>query len=331
MNGTCPSCAQPVAPADTFCGSCGAPLRPAGPVTPQSAQYDDVLGTAARPPEPRWPADDRGRSDSSWPARAGSGALSTAALGQAAPNANRMGYERTPEPSFDPLVNRSLLTQFLLHWLVYLLTYLAGGVVAGIGALLLGAIGLGFGTASKLWVIGAVIVGGVMLCMYWFVPVPALLSEWKILVDTQAAAAPTTFDHIAWAVGQHQTPLDGLQVRRLKLAGGEGRDYLELRRGLFTGFISCFAYGQDLYVGWTFWLQISPFRWVLMALARLWQTLARRGSDLYVTLRFDSAKAMREAMHSVAREGVDVAIGQLRAQGQGTMALTQVAVTELDV
>jgi hypothetical protein len=162
-------------------------------------------------------------------------------------------------------------------------------------------------------VLTAIVLG----CLYWLLPVPALLSEWKFSVDDKAAAAPVAFEHITWAARRRETPLDLIQVRRLNLAGGQGRDYLELRRGLFTGFISCFAYGQDLYVGWTFFLRISPLRYLLMALARVWQTLKRQGTDLYVTLRFDYARAMREAMHSVAREGVDVAVGQLRPQGQG--------------
>jgi hypothetical protein len=168
-------------------------------------------------------------------------------------------------------------------------------------------------------------------CLYWLLPVPALLSEWKFWVDDKGAAAPVTFEHIAWAVGRRETPLDLIQVRHLNLAGGQGRDYLELRRGLFTGFISCFAYGQDLYVGWTFFLRISPLRYLLMALARVWQTLKRQGTDLYVTLRYDYARAMREAMHSVAREGVDVAVGQLRPQGQGIIGeAVKVKVSKID-
>jgi len=122
---------------------------------------------------------------------------------------------------------------------------------------------------------------------------------------------------------------DAIRIE-LRLAGGESRDYLEIRRDLFTGFISCFGYGQDLYLGWTFWLRISPSRYLLMGLARSWQTLMRRGTDLYVTLRFDYARAMREAMHSVAREGADVAVGLARPQGQGTVGTTvPVTVSEI--
>jgi hypothetical protein len=103
----------------------------------------------------------------------------------------------------------------------------------------------------------------------------------------------------------------------MKLPGEGVRDYLELRRGLFAGYVACFPYGRDLYVGWTFWIRLSPFRWFCMIIARIWQSFTNKGSDLYTSLRYDSARAMRETMHSAAREGIDVAIGQTAAQGRG--------------
>jgi hypothetical protein len=39
---------------------------------------------------------------------------------------------------------------------------------------------------------------------------------------------------------------------------------------------------------------------------------------------------MREAMHSTAREGIDVAVGQLAAQGQGILG-NSVQVTDIGV
>jgi hypothetical protein len=224
-----------------------------------------------------------------------------AAAGQRTPNAQYLGlrliYDKEPEASFDPLGNPRLLVQFVRHALQYFALYFLGGFVSVIVLLFLHLLGLSVGIA----------------------------------VTLGAAAAPVAFEHITWAIRRRETPLDLIQVRHLNLAGGQGRDYLELRRALFTGFISCFAYGQDLYVGWTFYLRISPLRYLLMALARAWQTLKRQGTDLYVTLRFDYARAMREAIHSVAREGIDVAIGQVRPQGQGIIGETvKVAVTTVD-
>jgi hypothetical protein len=53
-----------------------------------------------------------------------------------------------------------------------------------------------------------------------------------------------------------------------------------------------------------------------MLIGRIWQSLFNHGSDLYTSLRYDSARAMRETMHSATREGVDVAVGRMEAQGQ---------------
>jgi hypothetical protein len=310
----CGSCGLPVLAADTFCGNCGQPTTTAAAVA------------AVTVPKP---------GDGAWPGGSSGPDLADAALGQATPNAQYLGhrlvYKDVPEGSFDPLGNSKLLMQFALHLLLYWVVYSIGALLGGIVLALFGLVIRNFSVAVVLWCIAAVIIGLAFACLYWLVPVPAQLSEWKFFVDGKASVAPVTFDHIAWALQQRQTPLDSVQVRRLNLAGGEGRDYLEVRRGLFSGLICSFAYGQDLYVGWTFWLRISPLRYLLMLLARLWQTLMRRGTDLYVSLRYDYARAMREAMHSAAREGVDVAIGHERPQGQGTGRSLQLAVSDLDV
>jgi hypothetical protein len=309
MEGTCVNCGFLLAAGDTYCGNCGQPA-PAVAAAPASAGW---LNWGAPTPQ----------------------AAEAAAVGLGAPNAQYLGlrlvYDKEPEGSFDPLGNPRLLVQFARHFLQYVVLYILGGFVSAIVLLFLHLLGLPVGVAVTLLSIGALLTAIVFGCLYWLLPVPALLSEWKYSVDDKAAAAPVAFEHIAWAVRRRETPLDLIQVRHLNLAGGQGRDYLELRRGLFTGFISCFAYGQDLYVGWTFFLRISPLRYLLMALARVWQTLKRQGTDLYVTLRYDYARAMREAMHSVAREGVDVAVGQLRPQGQGIIGeAVKVKVSKID-
>lgn len=329
MEGTCERCGLPLAAGDIFCGSCGQPT--AAPGTPTAGAASPVTpATGTAPPSSATPS-----ASFSWPDSRRRLAAADAAVGQRTPNEQYLGhrlvYDKVPEASFDPIGNRRLLGQFALHALLYFVVYSAGGLVAGFVLFILALIGMGAGTASALWIVGAVVIGLLFLCLYWLIPVPAQLSEWKFFVDGKASVAPVTFDHIAWALQQRQTPLDMVQVRRLKLAGAEDRDYLEMRRGLFSGLICCFAYGQDLYVGWTFWLRISPLRCLLMFIARLWQTLMRRGTDLYVSLRYDYARAMREAIHSVAREGVDVAIGEARPQGQDIGKSLQVAVADLDI
>jgi hypothetical protein len=304
----CPACGQGVTASDAFCGSCGEPA-----------------GTAVRLAAPA-------AAGSRWPAGITGAIPVDAATGQRTTNSTYLGrrlmYDKIPEPSFDPLINQSLQVQFLIHWFVYWLAHFACQVAIGIVFVILS---LALGPAGFiLWAICGSLIALLFACLFWLLPVPALLSEWKFPVDGMAAAAPVTLEHIRWALGQHQTPLDLLQVRRLRLDGDASRDYLEMQRGLFTGFISCFAYGQDLYVGWTFWVRISPARYLLMFLGRIWQTAMRRGTDLHVTLRFDYARAMREAIHSVAREGVDVAAGRLHADGAGATTQIPVAVSDFD-
>jgi hypothetical protein len=324
---------------DIFCGSCGYPAPASAPARSESPTVAPVASAPVTPdpvgPAPTgltppggagWP-NFRGRPTRPVPA-------TDAAVGQRTPNAHYLGhrlvYDKEPEGSFDPIGNTRLLWQFFLNWLLYSVVYSICGTLAWVGVLIL-SIAFRSGLLLIPWVIGAILFGLLFACLYWLIPVPVQLSEWKFFVDGQAQVAPVVFDHIAWALQQRQTPLDAAQVRRLNLPGGETRDYLEISRGIFTGYISCFAYGQDLYIGWTFWFRVSPLRYFLMWLARLWQTLLRQGTDMHVKLRYDYARAMREAMHSVAREGVDVAVGEARPQGQGTVGSTvRVAVSTID-
>ena len=355
----CAHCHSPLTGDDAFCGTCGhsVPVRsdvtlaasvtdepdpgaPAGSAVPDPADdVSDLLAGVSDPPGPypepagqAWPGKAEAPHAPVWP---GSGAPTTqdaeASVGQATPNSTYVGlrlqYDKQPEPPFDPIDNVRFLAQLAKRFALYVLVFCFGALVGLIFWLVLAAI---VGTAHALtgFTICGFLVALTLACLYWLLPLPVLLSEWKFSVDGKGAAGAVAFEHVAWTLRQRETPLDSVQVRRLRLSGEGIRDYLELRRGLFVGYVACFPYGQDLYVGWTFWFRLSPLRYLLMAWARIWQSLFNRGTDLYVTLRYDSARAMREAMHSAAREGLDVAIGQLAPQGQGIIG-GQVRVTEI--
>lgn len=318
MGGVCSRCREPVAGDEAFCGNCGQPngralFSDSGPGS--SVISNSVISNAMPGTRPTAARSAANGQDSP---------LDSAALGTAV--GVYVSYEGPEEP-FDPLGNPKLRRQFFIHALLYFAVYVGLSIAFGLLFAILAFAGLGVG-AFVVWGVGAALVGLLFLCLYWLLPVPAQLSEWKTLLSGRADAAPVIFDHIAWVLQQRQTPLDDVRVRRLKLAGGQSRDYLEVRRALFSGLVCCFAYGEDLYIGWTFWLRISPLRCTLMFLARLWQTVMRRGTDLYVTLRYDYAKAMRAAMDSSARQGVEVALGESRPQGQGTVSSMPVAVTD---
>jgi hypothetical protein len=160
--------------------------------------------------------------------------------------------------------------------------------------------------------------------------VPIQLAEWKFMAEGRSMAAQAVLDHMGWSFAQRGVPLDVLQIRRLKLHSRQERDYLEVRQNQFSGFIGCFGYGRDLYLGWTYWWRVSPGRYLLMFLTRVWHSVTMRGTDLYVSLGYDYARALRETMHSVAMDGARVAIGETAPRSQEAGQRLQVAVAEVD-
>jgi hypothetical protein len=241
-------------------------------------------------------------------------------VGRSQPNQTYLGhrlvYEQDVTESLDPIgwtfmkeMLRQAMTVETASFAIGLLPslFLLIGLVNGSGALrIFGALGL-------------FVAGPVLWLYYWFHPVAGVKSEWKLLIDDQGAVADRVFSHITWALKRRNTPIERLRVRRLSQPGREPQDYLELKDGVFTGYISAFAYGEDLYIGWTMWWHMSPFRWLITYLGRIYMRFTGRGSSIYLVHRYEKAKAMREAMHSAAREGVDAATGSVAYQGAGTI------------
>jgi hypothetical protein len=294
-----------------------ATARPAGPPAPASGPY--------------------------WQGRPAS---SDAAVGQATQNSTYLGQRlqfANPEESFDPVTNPRYFISMMRQGFILGLTWTvlssiftpilffiairsaasAAEASGNSGTAVLGALGF--------WVIVAGLIWLAFVLAFLLIPLPAQVSEWKFLVDDKGAARPIVFEHITYAFRRRNTPVDSLGVRRLSLPGGISsgvtRDYLEIKNGVFAGFISCFEQGNDLYVGWTLWIRMSPLKWFLLWVERLFHAVGQRGDSLYVALRYESAKAMRESMHSAAREGVDVATEQVQPQGQGIVAALPVSST----
>jgi hypothetical protein len=243
-------------------------------------------------------------------------------LGQAAPNTvyvgQRMMYEKEQAlEDFDPLQSVRFFLEVIRRAFLMWVVWAVGLIPIIIVGTILGVANHGLGV-----VIGVLLVLAwcfVMACAFWLAKLPGQLSEWKFSVDDKGQAAPIVFDHIAWALQRRQTPMDSLQLRRFKVMSQGSRDVLEIKQNIFYGLVSCFENGGDLYIGWTFWIYLSPARMLWTAIRRVIWELRNKGHAIYVSLQFDRARALREAMHSAVREGVDVAAGQVVAQGQGTI------------
>jgi hypothetical protein len=335
---TCTTCGNEIVPEDAFCGVCGAKQpAPTGMAVstlteqlepPRRASTADVMGG---PPVPPASQSSGFGGDGNAPPVTGVRPPSAGLhellapdelLGQAAPNTvylgQRMMYEKEQQlEDFDPLHSwRYWLEMFrkaFLTWLIWAVGFIPIFIVGGILSLIASTFGAIIGGLLVIaWCI-------VMACVFWLGKLPGQLSEWKFSVDDRGEAAPVVFDHIAWALHRRNAPVDSVQLRRFKVMGQGTRDELEIRQGVFYALVSCLANGNDLYIGWTFWLYMSPARFLWTALRRLLWELRFRGHAIYVNLQFDRTKAFREALHSAVREGVDVAAGQVAPQGQGTV------------
>ena len=193
----------------------------------------------------------------------------------------------------------SNVISFALFVLAFIVTISGGG---------LAAVQNGAGAFRAVTIIDLLITAA-LLVMFLFMPIPALLGQWSRMLTFQAPAAGSALECVRQALERHATPHDNLGLRALSPPGEGRRDYLEVRRGYFAGYVSCFPHGHDLYVGWTYWIYISPVRLFLVRVGRRFQDYTGRGNDMYQTLRYEPARATIAALHSCTLEGVDIATG----------------------
>jgi hypothetical protein len=160
-------------------------------------------------------------------------------------------------------------------------------------------------------------------------PIRIPVSEWMLLLDNKGAGAESAFAQITDAFRRRESPVEP-RARRVSFRGPGGvgkfasnappvRNYLAVRYGAVAGYISVFAFGNDLYVGWTLWWQQRPIRSHWNHFRQMLATMLGRDVQFQLAMRADDAKALRELMHSAAREGVDVATRGLTITLAGTV------------
>lgn len=228
----------------------------------------------------------------------------------------RMGYEALGvSATLDPLSNSRFFWQLARRFALYVVvSTVISAVLAVLGFVVtlsdggFAALANGGGAMGATAVI-SLLIGVALLAMFLFMPIPVLLGQWSRMLTFQAPSARSALARVRQALDRHATPHDSLQVRALTPPGEGRRNYLELRRGYFAGYVSCFPHGNDLYVGWTFWIYISPVRLFLMRIGRRFQDYTGRGNDMHQTLRYEPVRATIAALHTCTLEGVDNATG----------------------
>jgi hypothetical protein len=213
--------------------------------------------------------------------------------------------------NLDPIRNARYLAYVLRQAGLFVGVYLLIETVLWLYLPLSRAAGTTHGSALRLEIDGVWLVALALAVLFWLIPVPALLTEWSLLMEQGSDAAQPAFEQINAAFGTHGAPLDSQRVRTVSRHGEDDREYLELRRGHFRGYISCFVHGADLYVGWSFWLYMSPLRLLMMAISRNIRDAISRRNAIQRSLRFESARALVAAIHGATLAGIDAASDQL--------------------
>jgi hypothetical protein len=276
MDSTCVHCGQALESDDAFCPSCGRAVHlvPGPRATADGSPY----GPAAAIP-PTGP-DGVPVSPTQW-------------------------FEMGGPSGFDPLASSRFSRHLFRHFALFGLIYVVADVVAFVICLVLALVGLGFGAAYTLWGILALVLAVAVTLIAWLQSVPALLDQQSRLLRDGAWRAGGVLSQFGAIFARQQTPADWMKPRSLSPPGEGRREYLEWQRGAFSCLITCFPFGNDLYVGWTFWIRLTPLSVVLMRIGRMVQNRTGRGNDMYQTLRWDSARAALSAVHLAFEEVTD--------------------------
>jgi hypothetical protein len=168
------------------------------------------------------------------------------------------------------------------------------------------AFGPFFGLVGIGWLIAFIVFWLVLLVVQVKEPV----AEWKTLIEGKAAAAESSYSAIYHSLARRRIPV-GVSPKRVRsdVLGMESvNNRLVITERTYIAYVSVFAFGTSLYVGWTMWRSRRGVTLVGQFVKDLIGGLFGRSGIVYQMLRTERVRATREAVHSAVREGVDAAI-----------------------
>ncbi|MGW2014094.1 hypothetical protein [Streptomyces sp. NPDC001927] len=148
---------------------------------------------------------------------------------------------------------------------------------------------------------------------FWIVLLAARInepvSEWKTLLEDKHAASSSAYAAIYGALARRQIPVSAVPVRiRSDIMSEVVNNRLVIKSGRYIAYVTVFGYGTSLYVGWTMWRTRSGAVIIGHFLKDLVGGMFNRTGSINQMLRTEKPRAMREAVHSAAREGVETAV-----------------------
>jgi hypothetical protein len=135
------------------------------------------------------------------------------------------------------------------------------------------------------------------------------IGEWKVLLADRSAAKPYVYSQIHGRLRDRNLPIS-FTARRIRTGLGRDSvgDRVVLVDGHYTAYISVFEYGTSLYMGWMMWRTRRGATLVGRFLADVIGGMFGQADPVKLMLRTERPRAMREAVHSVCREGLHVAV-----------------------
>jgi hypothetical protein len=127
------------------------------------------------------------------------------------------------------------------------------------------------------------------------------IGEWRTLLPNRASQAESYYRVIAAVLRRRDLPIIP-QLRRVQLntPGRPVKHAMVLSEDAYQTYVTVFAYGTSLYVGWQMWRRRSGGQLIRRALVDR-VTAANLVTSM---LRTDRARAVREAVHLACREAV---------------------------
>lgn len=140
------------------------------------------------------------------------------------------------------------------------------------------------------------------------------IAEWRALLENRAAAATSTYAAIYGSLVRRRIPVSAaaLRVRSDVLGGEVVNNRLLIREGSYQAVVTVFPYGMCLYVGWSMYRDRRGAVLIGTFLKDLVGSVVGHTRPVNRMLRTEKVRAMREALHSAVREGVDVAVQGIR-------------------
>ncbi|MGK5732052.1 hypothetical protein [Streptomyces sp. URMC 124] len=162
---------------------------------------------------------------------------------------------------------------------------------------------------------GAISTGGILsFIVFWvvllFSSFTEPVSEWRTLLEDKAQASPSAYAAIYGALSRRRIPVTAVpsRIRSDILQPEVVSNRLVVSNGRYVAYVSVFAYGTSLYMGWTMWRMRRGWRIIGTYFKDLVGGFMGRTGDVNQMLRTERPRAMREAVHSAVREGVEIAV-----------------------